>query len=130
MDKQQALHEFWSSFGVPAFEETSVPDEATLKELSPTGEIYPYITYQKIISSIDEPVYPTASVWTRSESWKDADEILNSIYAELNRGGKIMKIEGGRMWIVRGNPFAQAMSDEDRTIRRYFINLAVEFFTE
>lgn len=130
MDKQQALQNFWESFGIPAYEETSVPDEETLKELSPTGEVYPYITYQKIIGSLGEPCYPTASVWTRSDSWAEADRILNSIYDALKRGGQIFKIDEGRMWVVRGTPFAQAMSDTDQTIRRYFINLAVEFFTE
>lgn len=129
MDEQQALDYFWNQFA-PAYEENSVPDEETMKELHPNGQVYPYITYQKIIGSLDEPVYPTASIWTRSDSWTEADEIVNSINADLDHGGVIIKIEGGRMWIVRGNPFAQAMSDTDKTIRRYFVNIAVEFFTE
>lgn len=131
MDKQEAYNYFWSQFGVPAYDETSVPDEETMKELSPTGEVYPYIIYQKIISSINEPVYPTASLFTRSNSWTEADSILNNIYDHLKNGGQIILIDNGRMWLVRGNPFAQPMSDpNDDKIRRYTINLAVEFFTE
>ena len=131
MDKQQGLNQFWSQFGIPCFEETSVPDEIydeTTGKMIPLEP--PYITYQKILGSLDEPVYPTASLWTRNESWSEADRIMNAINNALKNGGQIIKIDEGRMWIVRGSPFAQAMSDEDRTIRRYFINLAVEFFTE
>ena len=121
MDKQQAIHSFWSRYAT-AYEETSVPDDADLSN--------GYITYQKILGSIDEPVFMTASVWTRSSSGLEADTIVNKINEDLSHGGIIIPIEGGRMWIERGNPFAQAMSDTDRTIRRYVINIAVEFFTE
>lgn len=121
MDKQQALNYFWNKYAT-AYEESDVPDDADIK----TG----YITYQKIIGSIEEPVFPTASIWTRSTSWARADAILNSIDDDLKNGGIILPIDGGKMWIERGSPFAQAVSEEDRSVRRYLLNIAVEFFTE
>lgn len=131
MDKQQALQSFWSQFGIPAFEETSVPDKIWDEDAQKEVPVeLPYITYQKILGELDEPVFPIASVWTRGSSWKEADRIMNSINDALKKGGQILKLDEGRMWIVRGSPFAQAMSDDDKTIRRYLINISVEFFTE
>ena len=43
MDKQQAIHGFWSSFGITAYDENSVPDDAEL----------PYITYNDLHSNMD-----------------------------------------------------------------------------
>lgn len=121
MDKQQALQQFFSQFAT-AYEESDVPDNANLNE--------GYITYQKMVGSLDEPVFPSARIWTRSTSWNRADSILNSMDDALKRGGQIFKLDEGRMWIARGTPFGQAVSEDDRAIRSYLINLAVEFFTE
>lgn len=122
MDKQQALQFFWSQFGVSAYDESDVPDDADID----AG----YITYQKIEGEFESPVFPSASIWHRSTSWKKTEKIKNSINETLSRGGWIQKIEGGRVWIQRGSPFAQEMAEEDRSIRRYVINVSIEFMTE
>lgn len=121
MDEQQALQFFFEQFGT-AYEESNVPDDADLKQ--------GYITYQKMLSSMGEPVYPSARIWTRSSSWQKADSMLNTINDRLKNGGQIIKINNGRMWIERGSPFAQTVAEEDRTIRSYLLNFAVEFLTE
>ena len=41
MDKVQALHSFWASFGIPAIDEQSAYDEKTIEEMEIT---YPYIS--------------------------------------------------------------------------------------
>ena len=121
MDKQQGLYNFWSQFGVPAYDENYVPDTAVM----------PYITYQTIDGSLDEPVYPSGSIWSKSWSWNEADAILHNIEDTLKRGGQIIELECGKMWVTRGTPFAQRMGEEgDDSIKRNFINLAVEYFTE
>lgn len=122
MTKQEALQFFWSQFGVPAYEENSVPDTADIDE--------GYITYQKIEGEFEEPIFPTGSIWTRGDSWRRAEGIKDAIDDNLKRGGQIIKIDGGRLWIQRGSPFAQGLADTDKTIRRYVINLAMEFMTE
>jgi hypothetical protein len=33
------------------------------------------------------------------------------------------------VWIYRGSPFSQRMSDVDDTVRRIIINITVEYFT-
>lgn len=120
MDKQQGYYSFIASFGLMAYEEHSVPDDAEL----------PYMTYEKVSSAFGEPVNPTASIWTRSNSWAEADGILSSIEQRLGNGGVIIPVDEGKIFITKGVPFAQAMDDEtDKLIKRYYLNFNVEFFT-
>ena len=120
MDKAQALNEFWSSFGLPAYDVNTVPEDAEM----------PYITYETSTDSIDNQIPLNASLWYRQLSWaeisKKAEEISKYLY-EMNPCTK--KVDGGRMYICRGTPFAQRMSDEDDMIRRIVLSIWVEFFT-
>lgn len=133
MNKQQAFNDLWSGFGVFAFEENTVPDDDTIKELIEEGiapSKYPYITYQVITGDLNGPVFPTASIWDRSNSWERVDLLTNRI-SEAIQTMNTIKLENGRVFITKGSPFAQHMSeDADSSIRRVVINLAVEFFTE
>ena len=122
MDKQQAMQSFWGGFGVPAYEESDVPDNADLSQ--------GYITYQKMEGEFEAPVFPSASIWQRSTSWRKVESVKNNINDTLKNGGVLLPIDGGKVWIQRGSPFAQSVPEEDRTIRRLLINIAVEFFTE
>lgn len=118
MDKLQALQNFWSSFGLPAYDATTVPDEAVM----------PYITYDVSTAALDEPVIMTGSLWYRTTSWEDisnkAQEIAEHIATSLP-----IKVEDGYLWIVRGNPFSQRMSDTDDMVRRILINIQAEYLT-
>ena len=133
MDKQQAYNAFWNSFGVLAFEENSVPDDSIIEEMIRSGIAtakYPYITYQVLIDDLGQPLYPTASIWDRSTSWERADTLANSISARIQEMGTI-KLDSGRLFITKGSPYAQHLSEEaDRYIRRVVLNLAIEFLTE
>lgn len=133
MNKQQAFNNFWNSFGVLAFEENSMPEDDVINAMIKNGLAsakYPYITYQVLIDDLGEPLYPMASIYDKNTSWERADTLSNLISARINQQ-KTIKLDNGRMFITKGNPFAQHMPEEsDRTIRRIIINLAVEFFTE
>ena len=133
MNKQQAFNRFWNSFGVLAFEENSVPTDDVFDSLIKAGVApakYPYITYQVITDDLGEPLFPTASIYDKDTSWERADTLANLISARI-QNQKTIKLDNGRMFITKGNPFAQHMPEEgDRTIRRIIINLAIEFFTE
>ncbi|MBO5714951.1 MAG: hypothetical protein J6S23_00975 [Clostridia bacterium] len=72
----------------------------------------------------------TASLWYRSTSWAQANAKAEEISEAISLGGKIIKCDGGRIWIKRGTPFAQRMGDEtDSLIKRIYINITAEFFT-
>lgn len=123
MDKAQAINKYWNSFGIKAYDENTVPQDAS----------FPYITYNTVTDDLDNVIPLHASLWYRSTSWKDIslkeEEIAKSLggYGDIDN---LLKIEGGYLWMYRGTPFAQRMSDpEDDMIRRIYINVLAEFLT-
>lgn len=122
MDKFQAIHAFWSSFGLTAYDVNTVPTGENKPEL-------PYITYDAVIGSLGAPVALSGSLWYRGASWGPITTKLLEIEAELGRGGVTLPVDGGAVWFTKGSPFAQRMSDPDDTIRRILINIDAEFFT-
>lgn len=122
MDKGQALQAFWSSFDIPAYDESTVPDDAPL----------PYITYQVQTDSIDTVLMSTASVWYKGYSWKDISKKVDEIAERISRiYPPAFKLDNGRLYISMGTPFAQRMSEpEDDSIRRIVLNVNYEFLTE
>ena len=120
MTKAAAIYQFWNSFGLTAYEENSVPDEAQ----------FPYITYQLVTDSFARAVPITASLWYRSESWTGINAKTEEISQRISRGGKIIPCDGGAIWLKRGQQFAQNMGDEsDDLIKRKYLNITAEFMT-
>ena len=120
MTKAAAIYQFWNSFGLTAYEENTVPDNAT----------FPYITYQLVTDSFGREAPVTASLWYRSESWTAINAKTEEISQKISRGGKIIACDGGTIWLKRGQPFAQNMGDEsDDLIKRKYINITAEFMT-
>ena len=128
MTKAAAIYQFWNSFGIKAYEENTVIDAD--EDGNPVEPQFPYITYQLVTDSFDREVVAAASLWYRSESWTAINAKTEEISAHIGLGGKIIKCDGGRIWIKRGQPFAQNMGDEsDDLIKRKYLNLTFEFFT-
>ena len=120
MTKAAAIYQFWNSFGLTAYEENSVPDDAA----------FPYITYQLVTDSFDREIPLTASMWYRSGSWTAINAKAEEISQKISRGGKIIPCDGGEIWLKRGQPFAQSMGDEsDNLIKRKYLNITAEFMT-
>lgn len=120
MTKASALYQFWNSFGLTAYEENTVPDDAA----------FPYITYQLVTDSFDREIPLSASLWYRSESWTSINAKTEEISQKISRGGKIISCDGGAIWMKRGQPFAQSMGDEsDDLIKRKYLNITAEFMT-
>ena len=123
MTKEAALYNFWSMFGLPAYEENSVPS-------GEDGAEFPYITYQVVTDSFGNNVALTGSVWYRSTSWKEANAKAQEISDKISRGGVMISCDGGVVWIRRGVPFAQSMGDDsDDLIKRKYINIVAEYIT-
>lgn len=121
MTKAAALHSFFSGFGLMAYEENSVPDDA----------VFPYITYSLITDSFsDYSSALTISLWYRSTSWKAINAKCEEVSAAIGYGGQLVDCDGGRIWIKRGQPFANSMGDtSDDQIKRKLINLSVDYLT-
>ena len=117
MDEWSALNAFWNSFGLDAYDENTVPDDAEM----------PYITYQASVGGLDENVMLSASLWYRSQSWSDISQKSKQIGNSIG-GGIGVSYTGGRLWIVKQIPFATRMSDPDDTgVRRILLQVNAEF---
>ena len=120
MTKAAAIYQFWNSFGLTAYEENTVPDDA----------VFPYITYQLATDSFDREIQLTSSLWYRSESWTAINAKTEEISQKISHGGKIISCDGGAIWLKRGQPFAQSMVDKsDDLIKRKYLNITAEFMT-
>lgn len=121
MTKTAMLYKFVSSFGLEAYQEHSVPDEA----------IFPYLTYSVSTDSFSGNEVPiTISLWYRTTSWLAINAKAEEISTAIGYGGAIVSCDGGKMWIKRGQPFAISMGDNtDDLIKRKLINVSVDYLT-
>lgn len=124
MTKAAALYQFFSSFGLTAYEENSVYD----MDEAPS---FPYLTYELNTDSFsDTSTSLSCSLWYRSTSWVQANDKVEEISKAIGIGGIMLKCDGGYIWIKRGSPFAQSMGDDsDDMIKRKYINISADFFT-
>lgn len=120
MNKAQAFHQFWSAFGIPAYDVNTVP----------SGTPMPYIAYEYGENSIGEPLVVNASLYYRSTSWAAITEKSKAISDFIGSGGITVAFNDGLMWVVRGDPFAQRMSDPDTAVRRILLTVNIEFLSE
>ena len=119
--KWNAQYDFWSSFGIPAYDAASVPDGDDAPD-------FPYITYTGYNSGFDEDARSLVSIWTRDTSWAGADAIADQIHDALVHGGAVVPYDGGMIWITAGEPFAQNIGDpNDDLIRRKVLNIILHF---
>lgn len=123
MNKWQAIHFFWNSFGWNAYDENSVD----------TGEFapsLPYITYSAQNGAMGDILTLTASLWDKSTSWKNVSDKADEIAERIGYGYKLVEIDDGYLYITRGQPFAQRINDpDDKEIKRIYIILSAEFLT-
>jgi len=121
MTKAAALHQFFSGFGMDAYTDSSVPDDA----------VFPYLTYELITSAWEVgEVGLTVNLWFYTES----EAIPNAKAEELSKavgfGGKILPCDGGYIWLKRGLPWCRSLRDKTSpTIKRRYINITAEYLT-
>lgn len=125
MEKEFVIHNFWASFGIPAYEEFTTPSEEEFKRLG--IEPYPRITYDVVDAGTwGGEVAMSAIIHSRSSSWLEALNIKKEISNKLKDGGLQFECDGGTIWIKKALPFAQRMgTSDDDTLRQYLINISV-----
>lgn len=121
MWKEHAIHQFWSGFGLPAYDATTVDDDAEM----------PYITYDVSTGSIEDFILLTGSIWYRSISWTTVTQKAHEIEEYLTMmSPPAIKIDGGRAYFTKGTPFSQRIAEpNDDTVRRIFLQVNAEFLT-
>lgn len=118
MNVAQVLQAFWSGFDLPAYDENTVPDEAAL----------PYVTYEVSDDYFGEDRQLSASLWYHSTSWADITAKEQQIAEFIGRGGRMFAVDGGAIWLKRGNPWAQRMAEpSDAMVRRIVLSYEIEF---
>lgn len=121
MNKSQALDKFWNSFGIPAYDENTVPDNS--------GERY--ITYSVSTGRIEDVINLTGKIWEKNTtSWKFVEDKASEIAYELaTMDPPTIAIDNGRLYLTMGTPFSQRLSDPDSMARGVYINIQAEFLT-
>lgn len=122
MTKAAALYQFFSGFGMPAYASTSVPEDAVL----------PYLTYELITSAWEGgEVGLTVNLWFYTTSEAVPNAKAQELSEAIGLGGKILRCDGGAIWLKRGSPWCQSLSDETSpNIKRRYINVTAEYLTE
>lgn len=121
LNKAQAVNAFWASFTWPAYDESTVPDDAVL----------PYITFESGTSGFDDaPLGLTASLWARSTSWASVEEKALEIASRLGEGGVLVHYQSGALWVKRGTPWSQRLAEpDDDSLRRIVLNIEAEYLS-
>lgn len=119
LNAPQTIQTFFEGFNVPVYDENTVDKDASL----------PRLTYAYAEGDFENPVSIAVSVWDRSYMWTRVTAMKDAIANAIPQGGVLLDYDGGKIWLKRGTPFAQRMSDENDAIRRIYINLEAEFLT-
>ena len=122
MNKWQVVNQFFSSFGLKAYEENSVPTGADAPD-------FPYITYSLNAGYDIDRISLPFSLWYRSRSQEEINLKTDEIAQDIGLA-KTLPCDEGAVILRPGTPFSQGMSDEsDPMIKRKYINLEALFVT-
>lgn len=127
MTKEAALLQFFSSFGIPAYVSTNVVNEDGEEDVT-----FPYLTYEPITSAWEDgEVGITVNLWYYGESEAPANAKARELSERIGLGGKVLRCDGGAIWLKRGSPWCQNLRDEvDPQIKRRYIQVTAEYFTQ
>ena len=120
MTKGAALQAFFNGI-MPAYAETSVPDDAS----------FPYLTYQLALNAWESGETALAiNMWFRTPSEAIPNAKAQELSDAIGYSGITIPCDGGFIWLKRGSPWCQSMRDEsDSMIKRRYINVIAEYFT-
>lgn len=113
-----ALDTYLNGFGLDAYDEDSVPDDAEL----------PYITYRVVDPEWHQKATFFIRVWFRSTSNAELLEKADEIIGDIGEG-KRLPFEGGLLIVWPESPKVQVMVDSnDRNLRYAYINLSLNSY--
>lgn len=121
MTKAAALYKFFSGFGITAYPSSSVPED---KE-------FPWLTYDLVTDAWEGgEVSITINLWYLTESEAVPNAKALEISKAIGYGGKQIPCDGGTIWLKRGQPWCQSLTDDtDARIKRRYINISAEYNT-
>lgn len=118
MNKFQAVQQYWSSFGLMAYNELTVPSDAQL----------PYITYQSAVGSLNGQMILNGALWYRGTSWSP---IMQKVIEMEPYADQEIPFDSGSLKIRRPvSNWAQPMSEpSDDKIRKIVFTVEAEFLS-
>lgn len=117
LNKWTAQKVYWSSFGLPAYEEHTVPDDAVM----------PYLTYQAVNGQLGGVLNASANLYYKGTSWAKIMEETSTMEKFIDRQ---MFIDGGIMKVRKPiMNFAQPMPENDNKVRRMLLTVEIEFLS-
>ncbi len=121
MTKEAALHAFFNGFDIPFYPDSAVPDDA----------VFPWGTYELITSAWEGgEVGLTVNLWYYTTDEAPPNEKTRELSKEIGIGGRIIPCDEGYIWLKRGSPWCQSLTDDtDANIKRRYINITVEYLT-
>ena len=117
----RVLYEFFSGFGIPAYVQDTIPDDAQM----------PYITYELIEPEPLSYAMFHANVWYRDTSYTAVSAKCDEIKAAIGRGTSIPTGNGFvALYRDKTTPFAQAMSDPNPETKRMYLSMLIHANTD
>lgn len=107
----KALYAFFSQFGVAAYPENSVPDDAEL----------PYITYDLIETDWNSESFINARVWQKSTSYSVINDLLDRISETVGDGIRL-PTDKGFIFLAKGDPWIQFQPMDDVWLKVAYLN--------
>lgn len=114
-DVATALHDFWNSFGVEAYPEETVPDNAER----------PYITYEIVMPEWYGMATYNVRLWTKSTAFKQVTSLAEMIRQAIGDGKRIPVRSGGNIWLFKDENFFQIMPSEDITQKNAYLSMVI-----
>ena len=114
-DVATALYEFWNTFGVDAYPEDTIPDEAKP----------PYLTYEITIPEWYGMATYNVKIWTKSTSFKQVVFLADSISKAIGDGKRIPVKNGGNIWLFKDENFFQIMPSEDINQKNAYLSMII-----
>ena len=106
--------------GATAYADGHVPDSAT----------YPFVTFTLPASCWGAAATAaTVDRGARGEGEAATNARARALSRAIGLGGVLLACDGGGMWLTRGEPWCQAVADEDPAVSRRRINVSVEWMT-
>lgn len=118
LNKWSAQKVYWSSFGFPAYQELTVPDDAKM----------PYLTYQAVNGQMGGTMNASANLYYKGTSWAKIMEEVEQMEKFIDRQ---VFIDGGIMKVRKPlSHFAQPVSESaDTKVRRMLLTVEIEFLS-
>lgn len=116
----QAMYEFFAGFGLPAYAEGFVPDDAEL----------PYITFSTPQSGLDQKASQYVRVWYEGTDNSVPAQKADAIIAAIGNG-IMLTTDSGAVVIWPESPLVQVEKEEDgiSDVCYAYINLSIKDYT-